>query len=623
MDILDNPFFVLGATTRDDRRRIMGLAEEKSLLSKEEVAAEASSALTNPRKRLAAEVGWFPGMSPSRVSELLKLLDKDPKALLGLVIVNSKRAAKFALSPSEEMERRINLRSVSAARLKQLEERGAKITRENVEALSESLQKEINAHQAWKNERERMGVLPPLSQANIIASGLTHIQSKLYKEDVSFIVLELASAFERIDFEKTLILINEDRAASGFPEFRDGHALETELDKRRQHYRTVIKKALNHLSSADLVNVITEAVETATDGGESHAPVLIDDLVDIFEVEAQGFFEKETRNIAALIEQIRAAAAQEQDEAVLTQLVSKLERLVRNWDLVAQPIQVSARSRGLDHALSHELAGELRGLAVELFNEHDHLKISQHMTTLIQEVFAEVDRVVERTEEDAAVLDKIAEQRTELLNNAKAEAEQWRREITYEAEWGLVFKDRLKISPDGVEWKGRLIPLDSISRLRWGGTKHYVNGVPSGTTYSIFVGADWEVEKIELREEQVYGEFIERLWKAVGIRLLTQLLEGLKKGEKYRFGNAVIDDYGAEIERPHMFGPNEKVRCRWSDLVIGNANGGFYIAKKDEMKVAANLPYQDEDNVHILEAAMRTFWKRSSARISDLLKSDR
>ncbi len=613
MDILDNPFFVLGVTTRDDRRRIMELAEEKSLLSEEKATAEASSALTNPRKRLAAEVGWFPGMSPSRVSELLKLLAKDPRALLGLVIVNSKRAAMFVLSPS--VKRRMNLRE-------QLEERGAKVTRDNVESLPESLQKEINAYQVLKKERERMGALPPLAQANILASGLTRIQSALSKDDALLIVLELASAHERIDSEKTLTLINEDRAVSGFPEFIDGHALETELGGRRQHYRTAIKNAIDYLSPTELVNAITTIVETATDNGEKHAPVLIDDLVDSFEVEAQGFLEKETKNIATLIERVRAAAVEEQEEAVLNRLVSKLERVVKNWDLVAQPIQVSTRSRGLDHALSHEVAGEVRGLAVELFNEHDHLEISQRLTTLIQEVFAEVDRVVEQTEEDATALDEIAEQRTEYLNNVKTHVEQWHQEITYAAEWGLVFKDKLKISPDGVEWKGRRIPLDSISRLRWGGTKHYVNGIPSGSTYSIFVGTDQDGVSIELNKEKIYGEFIERLWKAVGTRLLTQILEGLKEGQRYRFSNAVVDDYGVELERHHTFRTNEKVRCLWADLVIGNANGGFYIAKKDERKVAVQLPYQEEDNVHVLEAAMRIFWKRAGARISDLLKQE-
>jgi hypothetical protein len=550
MDILDNPFFVLGATTRDDRRRIMGLAEEKCLFAEEQVASEASSALSNPRKRLAAEVGWLPGIGPRRAAEAVAMIQGNPTGIRDLVN------------------------------------------------------------------------LPPLARANLLAAGFARAVDSISAEEVAEWIVELAEADEEVDPESTMTLINEERSVAGFPLVTDGHALEAEFGARRQHYRTAIKNALNHLSSADLVRVVTEAVEAATDGGVSHAPILIDLLVDSFEVEAQGFLEKETKNIATLIEQIRAAAAQEQDEAALNRLVSKLERVVTNWDLVAQPIQVSARSRGLDHRLSHELAREVRSLAVDLFNEHDQLQISRRLTNLIQEVFAEVDKVVEQTGEDAAALDKIAEQRTEFLSNVKARVEQWRQEITYEAELGLVFKDKLKISPDGVEWKGRRIPLESISRLRWGGTKHYVNGVPSGTSYSIFVGTDRDGASIELKKEKIYGDFIERLWKAVGSRLLTQMLEGLKEGQRYRFGNALIDDYGVELERHHTFRSNEKVRCRWADLVIGNANGGFFIAKKDERQVSVQLAYQQEDNVHLLEAAMRVFWKQTSDRMSDLLQQE-
>ena len=41
MDLFDNPFHLLGATTRDDRRRLMDLAEEKSLHEDAEACRQA------------------------------------------------------------------------------------------------------------------------------------------------------------------------------------------------------------------------------------------------------------------------------------------------------------------------------------------------------------------------------------------------------------------------------------------------------------------------------------------------------------------------------------------------------------------------------------------------------
>jgi hypothetical protein len=63
------------------------------------------------------------------------------------------------------------------------------------------------------------------------------------------------------------------------------------------------------------------------------------------------------------------------------------------------------------------------------------------------------------------------------------------------------------------------------------------------------------------------------------------------------------------------------VFCRWSELVIGNGPGTFYVAKRDEKKVSESFSYQDEDNIHILEAMMRAFWKRGGSRLSKLLET--
>ena len=61
---LDSPFAILGVTTRDDRSRILEAAEERALIADPELCQQARAILTNPRRRLEAELGWFPGTSP-------------------------------------------------------------------------------------------------------------------------------------------------------------------------------------------------------------------------------------------------------------------------------------------------------------------------------------------------------------------------------------------------------------------------------------------------------------------------------------------------------------------------------------------------------------------------------
>ena len=547
MELLTNPFFTLGATMRDDRRRIMDLAEAKGLVSDETAVRDATAVLTNPRRRLAAEIGWLPGLGPSRISEAISILNRKPAKVRAL------------------------------------------------------------------------GSLPSLARANLLADGLIRVVEHLPQREVALWIVELADAHDEIEVKQTITALNEERSVARFPHISDPQIVDAELQSRRHYYKRAIKNALDRLPAPSLVEVVTIAVDQKTDNGRHQAPILIDDLVDSFEVEAQDFLETETNNIAVLVQGVRDAVDRDEKHNQLDRLVSQIVKVVKNWDRVAQPIQVSARSRGTSHGLSHEVAGEIRSLAVDLFNEHGLLDISKRLTALQQEVFAEVDQVVEQSEEDASALDEIAEQRTQLLAEMEARAESWKREITYEADVGAMFKNKLRISPDGVQWKGSKIALEQIKRVRWGGTRHSVNGIPTGTRYTIFVGGERGGTTIELRKQQIYSEFVDRLWKTVGVRLMTEMLEGLRAGKRYKFGTAIVTDYGIELERRKIFRANVRVPCTWTDLVIGNGAGTFYIAKKDEKKIVVELPYQEMDNVHILEAAMRVFWKSAGLQLSALL----
>ena len=93
----------------------------------------------------------------------------------------------------------------------------------------------------------------------------------------------------------------------------------------------------------------------------------------------------------------------------------------------------------------------------------------------------------------------------------------------------------------------------------------------------------------------------------------------MRDGQKYRFGSAVISDYGVELERKRLFFGNERVFCRWSELAIWNGPGVFYIGKKEDRKVTASFSYESEDNIHVVEAAIRLFFDRGRDRLSDLL----
>jgi len=81
MDLLQNPFSILNACPRDNRRRIMELADERSLLLDSSECMEARSILTNPRKRLSAEISWLPGVSPKTATNAINWISKSVEKL--------------------------------------------------------------------------------------------------------------------------------------------------------------------------------------------------------------------------------------------------------------------------------------------------------------------------------------------------------------------------------------------------------------------------------------------------------------------------------------------------------------------------------------------------------------
>jgi hypothetical protein len=242
---------------------------------------------------------------------------------------------------------------------------------------------------------------------------------------------------------------------------------------------------------------------------------------------------------------------------------------------------------------------------------------SQRLTGLIQELFVKLPEVSERVEQDVEVLADIFQNRTKT----EAQKNEWALEITYQVEVGMIFKDILRISPDGLAWKNQRFPLDAVTRLRWGSVRRSVNGIPTGTTYTIAFGDDHSEAVIELKKESTYSTFLERLWRAVVIRLLTELLETLKAGNQVRFGEAILRDDGITLVKHKFLGANEQVRCSWQQVHIWTADGSFYIGAKDDKKTYVGLSYIHATNTHVLEQAIRMAFKKPGIqRLSEVLQ---
>ncbi len=456
--------------------------------------------------------------------------------------------------------------------------------------------------------------LPALAKTNLLAAASEAVDAEFSADEVADFIHDFALLVDEIDPEEVLRTINEDRAVSGFPEVRDIDLIESELAERKRYYRNSIKGALNRLNSPELVATMTMVVENATLGGEMHAPELIDELVDAYAVETQDVLLKESQNAEKLIR--TALENAKAGEAAVRPLIDKLESVARTWDKIAQPIQLSTKARGLEHEPSKELAYSIRSLAISLFNEHDLLVQSQRLTKLLSDLFSELPEFAERVLADTQALSDIAKQR----QKSEREQREWEEEIAFSADVGVVFKDTLSISAKGISWKDKTYPLESITRVRWGGVRHSVNGIPTGTDYTVAFGDNRTESVVSIKREATYTKFTEKLWRAVCARLMTDILRSLRDGAEVRFGEAAVRDDGVTLIKHKFLGSNEAIRYPWSQVQIWSADGAVVIGAKDDKKAYVSLSYIQVPNAHLLEQIVRMAFKKSGLRrLSDLI----
>jgi len=454
--------------------------------------------------------------------------------------------------------------------------------------------------------------LPPLTKANLIANLISILRDDVDVRTWAGCIINLAYASDNTNPEEVLRAINEDRSISGYPVIQSVDLIEEVLAQRRRFYSEVVRTAIDSLDSHVLVKVVTSVVDTTTDSGEYHAPMLVHDVIDRYEIEANRFLEPETENILKLIETIRESGSH--GEKAVDGLVKKLDKMARNWDFVAQPIQLSMKAQGLEHDLSHKVALSIRSLCIDLFNKHDMLETARFLNKTLHDLFAELPEVVEQLAKDTETLNDIFDNRQQSTEN---DAE-WVRSITFSADIGIVMKDHLSISPHGIEWKGERIALDDVKHVRWGAVRNSVNGIPTGTEYTIGVTSAQNRFVIATRKENIYDSFIQCLWRAVGVRLMMEYAKSLADGSSYNIGGICFDDNGVTLKRKKFFGCDD-VYTRWGQINYYNANGSLVIADKNDTKVNVEASYKDSWNTHILEALIRINFKDWKGKLSGVL----
>lgn len=186
-----------------------------------------------------------------------------------------------------------------------------------------------------------------------------------------------------------------------------------------------------------------------------------------------------------------------------------------------------------------------------------------------------------------------------------SKAKSWRQEIDFQCRFGIwPFRKTLNISAKGFEWRGGLIPLKEITRLRWG-VELKRGGIFPKRVYIAVFGTGEREYVIKTKQKDFYEHLVERYWKAVGRRLLSEMLEGLREGGVYQFGPAAVEDKGITVKEKSVLETSVNF-YEWAGLRWGIVNGCLSLvsAEKPDRQLVG-LSFLWDDNTHILSAALR------------------
>lgn len=181
----------------------------------------------------------------------------------------------------------------------------------------------------------------------------------------------------------------------------------------------------------------------------------------------------------------------------------------------------------------------------------------------------------------------------------------WQDEIDFHCRFGVwPFQKSLDITPSGFLYCGELFPLKTITRLRWG-IDQKRGGLFPKRLYMATFGTETREFTIKTKQKDFYEHLTQRFWRAVGKRLMAEMLEGLRKGRSYQFGQFAVTDGGVTVRQKGLFRTSPPEFYEWKQLRWGIVNGSLVFTPDGTVeRLIASASFLWVDNAHILSVAL-------------------
>jgi len=246
--------------------------------------------------------------------------------------------------------------------------------------------------------------------------------------ELGFGILDLDEQYSNLDNYEISEAINNNRREAGLPTIQL-EDVENGLIQKRNEIKLVVTEKLSVLEQSSYIELVTIIAEKCISDEYYDNGVILDDVLDQYEVRMQSVLETRTQQIQACIAQIKQSANTNPLETSVKELIKKIQE----WDRIAQPLQLRSQSSGMPHDISEELGRDIRDLALFLNNERHDTESALTLVKAMKEVFSELGELLDIFESDSNTLEQMlrgkkdADRLLSALDSIKDSAEQIKR----------------------------------------------------------------------------------------------------------------------------------------------------------------------------------------------------
>ena len=340
---LENPFFVLGVTPESSRSEILAKAEEAALLDDPDRVSQCRATLTNPAKRLDAELRFLPGVRTDEIEAICSALKKDLAS-----VVNWPAEKLSGIARSNVMIAAVSSIDLSTSA------KAPSLIPLIWDAAKSFDQQTIEQIEAQINQSRTAARFPSVKDTARMSDILQDIRREYLKN--------ITTAFDSL---RTAEVID------------------------------VLSKELSLVES-----------ERAKSSG-SVIPALLEDLMNSYEIAAQVFINKEKETADRLISEIPQGCKEMEMTSGSVMLLQQLQELVQKWVTVIGILDRFHLLKGESYEPTRSLFVHIRQLAVKLSNEYQCFQASKGITEKILRPLAFDSERTKATEEDLRKLCEI------------------------------------------------------------------------------------------------------------------------------------------------------------------------------------------------------------------------